>query len=57
MKVLTQKSIKITFFVVLFTKLVCVDDNFIKQIVVFKGENGAFKYWNKIMKKNILTRI
>ena len=57
MKVLTQKSIKITFFVVLFTKLVCVNDNFIKQIVVFKGENGAFKYWNKIMKKNILTRI
>ena len=31
-------------------KLVCVDDNFIKKIVVFKGENVAFTYCNKIVK-------
>ena len=37
MKVLTQKSMKITFLVVF-----CVDDKFGKLIVVFGGENAAY---------------
>ena len=66
MKVLTQKNIKITFLVVFANKLICVDDRFSELIIVFRGENGAFKFIKAILKeyeyckkviKNTLTKI
>ena len=51
MKVLTQKNIKITFLVVFAYKLICVDDRFSKPIIVFRGENGAFKFIKAILKE------
>ena len=30
-------------------KLVCVDDRFTKPIVVYRGENGAFKFIEAIL--------
>ena len=65
-KVLTQKNIKITFLVVFANKLICVDDRFSELIIVFRGENGAFKFIKAILKeyeyckkviKNTLTKI
>ena len=32
-------------------KLVCVDDKFSKPIVVFRGENAAFKFFEAILKE------
>ena len=32
-------------------KLVCVDDRFTKPIVVYRGENGAFKFIEAILKE------
>ena len=32
-------------------KLVCVDDKFSKPIVVFRGENTAFRYFEAILKE------
>ena len=32
-------------------KLVCVDDKFTKSIVVFRGENAAYKFIEAILKK------
>ena len=32
-------------------KLVCVDDEFIKPIVVFKGESAAYKFIKAILKE------
>ena len=62
MKVLTQKSIKNTFFAVLLTKSLCIDNRFSKAIVVFRGKNAAYKFiiailneyesCKKIMKKH-----
>ena len=51
MKVLTQKNIKITFLVVFANKLICVDDRFSELIIVFRGENGAFKFIKAILKE------
>ena len=51
MKVLTQKIIKITFLVVFANKLICVDDRFSELIIVFRGENGAFKFIKAILKE------
>ena len=51
MKVLTQKNIKITFLVVLLTNLFCVDDEFTKPIVVFRGENAAYEFIKVILKE------
>ena len=45
MKVVTQKNIKITF------KFVSVDDRFSKPIVVYRGENAAFKFIEAILKE------
>ena len=45
MKVVTQKNIKITF------KVVSVDDRFSKPIVVYRGENAAFKFIEAILKE------
>ena len=49
------------------SKLVCVDDKFIKPIVVFGGENAAYEfieailkeqeYYKKVKKKKTLTKI
>ena len=50
-KILTQKKIKITFFVVLLTNLFCVDDKFTKLIVVFRDENAADKFVKAILKE------
>ena len=51
MKVLTQKNIKITFLVVFANKLICVDDRFSELIIVFRGENGDFKFIKAILKE------
>ena len=51
MKDSTQKNIKIAFFVVLLANLFCVDDEFTKPIVVFRGENAAYKFIEAILKK------
>ena len=51
MKVFTQKSIKITFLVVLLTNLFCVDDEFTKQIVAFRGKNAAYEFIEAILKE------
>ena len=51
MKGSTQKNIKITFLVVLLTNLFCVDDEFTKPIVVFRGENAAYKFIEAILKE------
>ena len=48
MKVLTQKSIKITF---LAYKLVCIDNKFTKPIVFFRGENVAYEFVKVILKE------
>ena len=32
-------------------KLVCVDDKFSKPIVVFRGENTAFRFFEAILKE------
>ena len=32
-------------------KLICVDDDFTKPIVVFRGENAAYKFIEAILKK------
>ena len=32
-------------------KLVCVDDEFTKPIVVFRGENAAYKFIEAILKE------
>ena len=45
MKVVTQKNVKITF------KFVSVDDRFSKPIVVYRGENAAFKFIEAILKE------
>ena len=45
MKVLTQKNIKITFLVVFANKLIS------ELIIVFRGENGAFKFIKAILKE------
>ena len=50
MKVLTQKNIKMTFLVVLLTNLF-VYDKFTKPIVVFRGENAAYKFIEAILKE------
>ena len=61
MKVLTQKNIKITILWSFAYKLVCVDDEFTKQIVVFRGRNAGYEfvkaikeyqYCAKLMKKH-----
>ena len=46
MKVLTQKNIKITSLVVLLTSL------FVMNLLVFRGENIAFKFIEAILKEN-----
>ena len=51
MKDSTQKNIKIAFFVVLLANLFCVDDEFTKPIVVFRGENAAYKIIEAILKE------
>ena len=51
MKGSTQKNIKITFLVVLLTNLFCVDDEFTKPIVVFRGENAAYEFIKVILKE------
>ena len=50
MKVLTQKSIKITFLVAFAYKLVCVEYEFSKSVVVFRSKNAAFKFIEAILK-------
>ena len=50
MKVLTQKNIKIIFFVVLLIKF-CADDKFTKRIVVYRGENASFEFIKAILKE------
>ena len=66
MKVLTQKSIKITFFCSFGYKLVCVEDRFSKPVVVFRVENATYEFMKVILKeyeyykkviKNTLTKI
>ena len=47
-KVFTQKHIKITFLVY---KFVCVDDEFTKLIVVYRGENAAYEFIKAILKE------
>ena len=47
-KVFTQKHIKITFLVY---KFVCVDDEFTKLIVVYRGENAADEFIKAILKE------
>ena len=32
-------------------KLVCIDDGFTKQIIVFRGENAAFEFIEPILKE------
>ena len=52
MKILTQKNIKITFLVVLLKSLfVLIDNEFTKPIVVFRGENVAYKIIQAILKE------
>ena len=61
-KFLLKKNIKITFLVVFAYKLICVDDQFTKPIVVFRDENVAYKsieatfkefeYCKKVIKKH-----
>ena len=51
MKGSTQENFKITFLVVLLTNLFCVDDEFTKSIVVFRGENAAYKFIEAILKE------
>ena len=51
MKGSTQKNIKITVLVVLLTNLFCVDDEFTKPIVVFRGENAAYEFIKVILKE------
>ena len=52
MKTLTQKNIKITFLVVLLKSLfVLIDNEFTKPIVVFGGENVAYKIIETILKE------
>ena len=48
MKVLTQKNIKTTF---LAYKPICVGDEFIKPIVVFRDENAAYEFIEAILKE------
>ena len=50
-KVLTKKSIKITFLVAFAYKLVCTDDEFTKPIVAFWGENTAYEIIEGILKE------
>ena len=47
MKVLAQKNIPFTFAY----KLVCVDDRLSKPIVVYRGENAAYKFIDAILKE------
>ena len=52
MKILTQKNIRITFLVVLLKSLfVLIDNEFTKPIVVFRGENVAYKIIEAILKE------
>ena len=50
MKGLTQKSIKITFLVVLLINFFVLMTNF-KPIVVFRGENAAYEFIEAILKE------
>ena len=51
MKALAQKHIRISFLVVFFYKLVCVDDRFSKPIVLYRGKNAAYKLIEAILKQ------
>ena len=51
MKVLTLKNIKITFLVVFAYKVVCTDNRFTKQIVVYRCENGPYEFIKAILKE------
>ena len=53
MKVLTQKTIKIIFLVVLLIKLV---DRFTKPIFVYRGENAAYEFIKAIFKEHKYCR-
>ena len=46
----TLKNIKIVFLAVLLIKL-CVDDQFIKPVVLWTGENAVYKYIDAILKE------
>ena len=50
MKVLTQKNIKITFLVVLLTKLFALIISLVSQFV-FRGENTAYEFIKAILKE------
>ena len=54
MKVLTQKSIKITFLVVFAYKLVCVDDGFSKLVVILKVHHHCKEVMKKHFNKNLI---
>ena len=51
MKVLTQRNIKITFLVVLLTKLYVLMINLLSHIFVFRGENPAYEFIKAILKE------
>ena len=50
MKVLTQKKYQDHIPPSFVYKLVCVDDEFTKPIVAFRGENDAYKFIEAILK-------
>ena len=62
MKVLTHKKYQDYVHCSFAYKVVCIDDRFTKPIVVFRGENAAYKFIKAILKqytycKNALTKI
>ena len=56
MNVITQKNIKITFFVNFAYKVVCIDDSFSKPIVAYRCENAAYEFIKAILKDHKYCR-
>ena len=52
LKVLTQKKYQDHILCSFSYKVVCVDDRFTEQIVVYRGENAAYEFIKAILKEH-----
>ena len=55
MKVLTQKKYQCHVPCSFAYKLICVEDKFTKLVVVFRGENAAYKFIEEMLLKSLNT--
>ena len=51
MKVLIQKSMKITLLAVLFTSLFVLKINLVNRLLLFRGENAAYEFFKEILEE------